>query len=484
MGSPPAQAHEVLARKYRPQTFKEVIGQSAVVTTLLNALRLGKTAHAYLFSGSRGTGKTTLARLFAKALNCVSPTEIGEPCGCCGSCREIASGHSLDVIEIDGASNRGIDDIRQINETVGYAASGGKCKIYIIDEVHMLTKEAFNALLKTLEEPPKNVKFFFATTEPHKVLPTILSRCQHFQLQRIPSALIVQKLRFEATDMELEVEEEALQLIAKAADGGMRDAESLFDQVLAFTGSPIETESVAEILGLMPRDRYFALTQAADEQDYIVAFSTAQEVFDQGKDLGHFVEGLIEHYRTLLLVILAGKDHPSIEISEADRTRYSSIAKSSTREQCLDILDMLMDGQQHLRQSPCQQIALEAILLRLIRSQRRVPVDALVRKLMEIEERLANSPLSSDTSSPKEITPPPSPNIKTPAVEEEAANPSTSTPTPPKDKAPPPPTPKKETPKNIEEAPSLTSSVTEQSRYDTLIQFAAVELEGAVEKKR
>ncbi|MBU6447179.1 MAG: DNA polymerase III subunit gamma/tau, partial [Verrucomicrobia bacterium] len=206
--------YQVLARKYRPQSFRDVLAQDAAVTTLKNAIRFDKVAHAYLFCGSRGVGKTTLARLFAKALNCQSLTADFEPCNQCSSCHEISSGQSLDVIEIDGASNRGIDDIRQINETVGYAPSRGRYKIYIIDEVHMLTKEAFNALLKTLEEPPEQAKFFFATTEAHKVLPTIISRCQRFDLARIPPSLIVSKLGEIALDLNRMVDKEALELIA------------------------------------------------------------------------------------------------------------------------------------------------------------------------------------------------------------------------------------------------------------------------------
>ena len=212
--------YQVIARKYRPQTFADVLGQSPIVTTLKNAIKKNRLAHAYLFCGSRGTGKTTLARVFAKALNCLQPTQDGEPCNQCTSCRGIVSGSSMDVLEIDGASNRGIEDIRQINETVGYATSSGKYKIYIIDEVHMLTKEAFNALLKTLEEPPAKVLFFFATTEPHKVLPTILSRCQRFNLSRISPQLIVNKLARIAKDLNAVAEEEALHMIATRAEIG------------------------------------------------------------------------------------------------------------------------------------------------------------------------------------------------------------------------------------------------------------------------
>src|SRR3989344_5068218 len=233
------QKYQVIARKYRPQSFSDVVGQGPAVTTLKNAIRFDKVAHAYLFCGSRGVGKTTLARLFAKALNCSSPTSDLEPCNECPSCVEITSGQSLDVIEIDGASNRGIDDIRQINETVGYAPALGKYKIYIIDEVHMLKKEAFNALLKTLEEPPEKAKFFFATSEPHKGLPTIISRCQRFDLARIQPSLIASKLGSIARDLNRDVEPAALHLIASFAEGSLRDAESLFDQILCFAQNQI-----------------------------------------------------------------------------------------------------------------------------------------------------------------------------------------------------------------------------------------------------
>ena len=271
--------YQVIARKYRPQTFQEVLGQDAIVTTLKNAIRNQRLAHAYLLCGSRGTGKTTLARVFAKALNCQAPTADGEPCGLCSSCKEIATGHSLDVLEIDGASHRGIDDIRRINETVGYASSSGRYKIYIIDEVHMLTKEAFNALLKTLEEPPPRVIFLFATTEPHKVLPTVLSRCQRFNLNRIPITTIVSKLRRIAQEQNIDVEEEALHLLARRADGGLRDAESLFDQIIAFNEGAITTTTVAHVFGMMPKETLFALDLAGKEGRLSAAFDIAHNLF-------------------------------------------------------------------------------------------------------------------------------------------------------------------------------------------------------------
>lgn len=277
--------YQVLARKYRPQTFKDVLNQEAIVATLKNAIRNNRVAQAYLFCGSRGTGKTTLARILAKALNCHKLSSDFEPCNGCTSCREITSGHSLDVLEIDGASNRGIDDIRQINETVGYAASSGGYKIYIIDEVHMLTKEAFNALLKTLEEPPPKVKFLFATTEAHKVLPTILSRCQRFNLKRISTEQIQNKLRKIAIDQNVQVEDEALRMIATCADGGLRDAESLFDQILAFHTGTITTTIVASMLGLVERNHFFALDQAGQEGNLAIAFEISEDIFLREKIL-------------------------------------------------------------------------------------------------------------------------------------------------------------------------------------------------------
>src|SRR3990167_3980535 len=266
------QEYQVLARRYRPQRFQDVIGQEAVVTTLKNALRLKRIAHAYLFAGCRGIGKTTLARLFAKALNCPNRKEDSEPCNACPSCREITLGQSLDVIEIDGASNRGIDDIRSICETACYSPTQGSYKIYIIDEVHMLTKEAFNALLKTLEEPPERAKFLLATTEPHKVLPTILSRCQRFELKRIPLSHLIHKLQTIASDLSREIDEEALHLIASFSDGSLRDAESLLDQILAFAEGKMSADSVRQTLGLMPQETFFALDQAFSKGDVAHAF--------------------------------------------------------------------------------------------------------------------------------------------------------------------------------------------------------------------
>lgn len=495
--------YQVLARKYRPQTFKDVLNQESIVATLKNAIRNNRLAQAYLFCGSRGTGKTTLARILAKALNCHKPTSDFEPCNDCTSCREITSGHSLDVLEIDGASNRGIDDIRQINETVGYAASSGGYKIYIIDEVHMLTKEAFNALLKTLEEPPPKVKFLFATTEAHKVLPTILSRCQRFNLKRISTEQIQNKLRRISVDQNIQVEEEALRMIATCADGGLRDAESLFDQILAFHTGDITTGTVATMLGLVERNHFFALDQAGQVGNLAIAFEISEDIFSQGKDLVHFVENLTQHFRDILVVKVAGKNASFLNLSEEDRQKYENSAKLYTQEACLAILDFLVEVQNQIKFAPSPKTTLEALLLRIIRSQSRIPVDILVKRLTELEQKLggkefkienapvvpkalASNPVIQEKSVElkQEVTITPSP-IK-PILGSESVDPNPSK----ADLGIKEKTVKKE---EVIKSPPITAAVPQkpstpvdssiQSRYDTLMQFAAVELEGTLQKK-
>src|SRR2546426_1261152 len=254
-------SYQVIARKYRPQRFNDVVGQEHVTQTLANAIKQKRTAHAYLFCGPRGTGKTTIARIFAKCLNCTDGPKVEfddqDP-----RCIEIAEGRALDVIEIDGASNRGIEEIRELRDTVKYAPAVSKFKIYIIDEVHMLTKEAFNALLKTLEEPPAHVKFMFATTEPEKVLPTILSRCQRFDLRRIPAGLIAKHLKEIAKKEKVTIENEALTAVARGAEGGLRDAESALDQLIAFCGDKITEKDVLSVFGLVAHEKIAALSDA------------------------------------------------------------------------------------------------------------------------------------------------------------------------------------------------------------------------------
>lgn len=505
--------YQVLARKYRPQCFNEVLGQEAIVTTLKNAIKMGRLAHAYLFCGSRGTGKTTLARVFAKALNCQNPTQDREPCSVCSTCREIASGNSLDVLEIDGASHRGIDDIRQINETVGYASSSGKYKIYIIDEVHMLTKEAFNALLKTLEEPPAKVIFIFATTEPHKVLPTILSRCQRFNLSRIPLENIIGKLKRIAQEQNVTIDDEAVRLLAQRAEGGLRDAESLFDQIIAFHEGTITIDTVTDVLGIMPKDALFSLDNAGKEGRLSVAFEIANQIFSEGKDVTQFIESMTDHFRTLLLVKLSGPSAPFLSLSENDKMRYEASAKLYTQEQCLTILDYLVEAQNQIRFQTSGRIALEAILLKVMRTHHRLPVGYLVKRLAELEQIVQGNHPPASPQIPEESAkapaieaprmPPPQMPSPPPAISKQAAQAPAPTTTKPanssvtEDPTPTPeelgikakPTQKASQPIAATNTAQKTSTPTmpinpqKQSRYDTLLQFSAVELEGTVQKK-
>lgn len=495
--------YQVLARRFRPQRFKDVVGQEAIVTTLKNAIKSKRLAQAYLFCGSRGTGKTTLARVLAKAINCQQPTADDEPCNECASCREITSGSSLDILEIDGASHRGIEDIRQINENVGYATSSGHYKIYIIDEVHMLTKEAFNALLKTLEEPPPKVKFFFATTEPHKVLPTILSRCQRFNLNRIPLEMIVSKLQYIARQMNVNVDEEALFLLGRQAEGGLRDAESLFDQILAFEEGQITIETINSVLGLTSKDIFFDIDVAGKAGNLAKAFEVASLIFSQGKDPFNFIEGLVEHLRTILLVKLSKLDATFIPLSSNDRKRYESSAPLYTQEQCLNLIEYLMTANQQMRFATSSKIALETILLHVLRSHFQLPIEVLVRRLSELEKLLGDEVQAQDTpkvavasnklaSTPaKEHSPVPAVVMKTspaPIAKPADVKPATSS-----ISEDPTPTPAdlgvKAVAKPINKpvanpAPTMHREPLKKPvhHYDTLLHFAAVELEGKIQK--
>jgi len=451
--------YQVLARKYRPQTFHEILGQEAVVQTLKNAIKFNRLAHAYLFSGSRGTGKTTTARIFAKALNCPNRSDDCEPCNECQSCREITAGRSLDVLEIDGASHRGIEDVRQINDTAGYAASSGGYKIYIIDEVHMLTKEAFNALLKTLEEPPARVLFFFATTEPHKLLATILSRCQRFHLNRISDETIVAKLQQIASDLNLDADEAALRMIAAMSGGGLRDAESFFDQVIAFHDDAIDSETVASVLGITSNQVFFELDRAGKEGNVAKAFDIVHSVFSEGKDLSHFVESLIEHFRALLLIKIDNVNAPHLSLSESEKPQYAESSKIYRQEHLLTILDTLLHAQQKIRYSPSPKTALETLLMKIIRIHNRIPVEFLIQRLHELEASVGKGPQTFQDVKPASVTVDPTPNPKE---------------IPKSKKKVTPPSPSK---------PQKKSDKKSQNEYDTLLQFAAVELEGKVERK-
>lgn len=482
--------YQVLARRYRPQTFKQVVGQEPVVRTLKNALKSGKTAHAYLFCGSRGTGKTTLARILAKALNCKSLSEDFEPCNSCQSCHEITNGSSLDVLEIDGASHRGIDDIKQISESVGYCPASGLCKIYLIDEVHMLTKEAFNALLKTLEEPPPNVKFFFATTEANKIPPTILSRCQRFNLQRIPLVAIMDKLKRICSDMNVEVEEAALHRVATFAEGGLRDAESLFDQIIAFSQGKVTVEVVHSVLGIMPQEQFLALDQAVATNDLKVAFEIANTLFLQGKELSHFLEDLNAHYKALLLTKLSCHELLQ-DLDPAYLQAIKASAEIYTQEQCVAILELIQETVHALKNAISPQMSLENLLIKIVRIRLKVPIEAIARRLLAFEEKISALKAPAEQEAPTANEPPPPPPRsgapklleKPPTAFKEPSSPKPTpiAPSPPKPTLPPVPAPK-----TISEAPPppVADDIQKNARYDTMVQFAAVELDGTVQRKR
>ena len=315
-----------ISRKHRPALFSEVIGQESAVTALRNALKLSRISHAYLFSGTRGCGKTTLARIFAKALNCAARGSKGDPCNKCASCRHIDQNCSMDVVEIDGASHRGIDDIRQLRESAEYSASKGAFKVYIIDEVHMLTKEAFNALLKTLEEPPPQVKFLLATTEPHRVPLTVLSRCQHFALNLVEVGAIAGKLKSILEESAIPFDEQALQLIARRAEGSMRDAESTLDQVLCFSSEKLQLELVQRILGIVDTDWFFKLDACVERSAAVDAFELTEMLFAKGLDFGSAIQQLLVHYR----------HHLVLQLHVSSQSLQSNLSPASLRyNQCL-----------------------------------------------------------------------------------------------------------------------------------------------------
>ncbi len=373
-------SYQVIARKYRPQRFEDVVGQEHVTTTLANAIRAGRIAHAYLFCGPRGTGKTTIARIFAKCLNCTNGPRVdfddADP-----RCVEIAEGRSLDVLEIDGASNNGVEQVRELRETCRFSPAAARFKIYIIDEVHMLTVAAFNALLKTLEEPPPHVKFLFATTDPEKVLPTILSRCQRFDLRRIPAALIVKHLAAIAAREGVRVEEAALHAIARGADGGLRDAESTLDQLISFCGPEIVEADVLSMFGLAARDQVLALAEAVLAGDAAGILRRLEELARGGKDLGRLLADLLHHFRNLLIYLVAQADSSLLEVSEAELEAIQRQATGTPADAVTRIMEVLTDTEVKLRDAMSKKVALEVALLQAAQARQAVSLDTVLARL-------------------------------------------------------------------------------------------------------
>ena len=375
-------AYIVLARKYRPKTFEEVVGQGHVTRTLKNALKQGKIGHAYLFAGPRGVGKTSVARILAKALNCengITP----EPCNKCERCREITEARSVDVLEIDGASNRRIEEIRNLREGVGYAPANSRYKVYIIDEVHMLTNEAFNALLKTLEEPPPHVVFIFATTEPHRVPATIMSRCQRFDFRKLTTGEILKRLKEIKEKEGIKITDEALNLIAYRADGALRDAEVAIEQLTAYTEDEISLQDIKEVFGFIDRSFYIELIKGVIEQDDRKIISEIENIFEQGFDLKEFVVGLIDFLRELLLSRLDVKNPFSIE----EDPEIKRMAGSTDEDNLVAMLNLAVELERSLRYISYSRAMVELYLLKMAR----IPYIKRVSELLSGVEKGAAS---------------------------------------------------------------------------------------------
>ena len=373
----------VLARKWRPQYFREVAGQSHVTLTLQNAIKANRIPHAMVFCGPRGVGKTTVARILAKALNCENGP-APEPCNQCPSCRQIAQSTSMDVYEMDGASNRGIDEIREIREKVKYLPSSSKYKIYIIDEVHMLTKEAFNALLKTLEEPPPHVIFIFATTEPHKIPSTIMSRCQCYPFRRISNQILYQRLNQVAIQEKIEIDQEALWVIVRAADGSLRDALSLLDQVVSFALPPIQGAHVRAILGLFDTQLILQTVEAILKTDINKVMEIVSRICEEGQDLKEFYRQLVMYWRHLVMIKI-NTPTSLVDLPEHERSQLADLAQIYPLTHLEQLFDMLLAEEQILRNSTQPRFVLEALLIKLTEFSNIVPIDIIINKLSHVD---------------------------------------------------------------------------------------------------
>lgn len=369
----------VTARKWRPTNFSEIVGQEHVTNTLINAIKNGRIAHAYLFTGPRGVGKTTTARILAKRLNCLSPKGT-EPCNECEICKTIKEGQFLDIIEIDGASNRGIDEIRSLRDSVKYAPTKGKYKVYIIDEVHMLTRESFNAFLKTLEEPPEHTIFIFATTDIQKVPLTIISRCQRYDFRRIQLQVIKDLLLKIAKTENFNIDDETLTIIAKKADGALRDAESYFDQVISYCGDNITKEAVSEMLNLISDDIYFEVSDALINKDYKSIFNISETIYKNGWNFIDFFTGLIEHFRNILTITLT-ENSDLIETSESNKKKYLLYINEFSQGDLLRLLNYLNKSFQELRFTQNQKLKVEVSLAHLVGLEKSSTITEIISKV-------------------------------------------------------------------------------------------------------
>lgn len=394
--------YEVLARKWRPQKFSELIGQDSVVRTLSHAILKERIASAYLFTGPRGIGKTSVARILAKAINCLNPNQY-EPCSDCDNCQAIALGHHLDVLEIDGASNRGIDQIRDLRDNVQFAPASAKYKIYIIDEVHMLTQEAFNALLKTLEEPPAHVKFMFATTEPHRLPNTILSRCQRFDLNKISDQHIATHLETIAKAENILVEKGVFELIARTADGAMRDAESILDQLAVFADEKVQLSDAYQMLGTAGEDFFISLIQSVIENDFEKAFALIEDADKAGKDFGLLLLEWLNYLRKMILCKRIPKIEFSLQISAECQNQLSNLSQRLDEEKLLDWIELVCQTYDRIRFFPQKRVLFETCLVRSFRLMQLISIDQIIDGLDSGEFSEDISPQIQEGSQKKNI---------------------------------------------------------------------------------
>ena len=374
----------VTARKWRPQKFGDVVGQEHITLTLKNAIKNNRIAHAFIFTGPRGVGKTTTARILAKALNCLNPIDF-EPCGECEICKSIQTNQFLDIVEMDAASNRGIDDIRTLRESVKYPPTKGKYKVFIVDEVHMLTKESFNAFLKTLEEPPSYTIFIFATTDIHKVPQTIISRCQRFDFRRIQLDTIKEQLNKIAVEENIKIDDKTLTIIAKKADGALRDAESFFDQVVSFCGMDVNSEIVSQMLNLIDDDVYFKLSDAILDKNFSAVFEVTNIIYNHGWNFIDFMDGLIGHFRNIMIVVLSGSAD-LVESAESYKSKYLEYREKFSEGDILRLLNFLNKSQQEIRFSQNHKLKIEISLSQLIGLEKTSTISELLSTVTELKK--------------------------------------------------------------------------------------------------
>ena len=390
-------SYVALYRKFRPQGFNELVGQEHIVRTLMNQLESGRIAHAYLFQGPRGTGKTSTAKLFARAINCASLVD-GNPCGKCDACLASQADDNMDIIEIDAASNNGVDNIRDIRDKVVFAPAYGKYKVYIIDEVHMLSGGAFNALLKTLEEPPAHVVFILATTEIHKLPATILSRCQRFDFKLIASNVIADRLSHVLNEVGAEFEEAAIELIAKSASGGMRDALSLADVCLSYCGKKVTYEDAANVLGISDRSFVFSFADAIFASDTALALDKCRQLETEGRDIGVFVLEMMEHMRDVMLTMLAPESEELTALTNETRERLKKQAQGASVQRVLRSIEILSQLESELKLHNRPEIQLETAVARITMPQLENDITALEDRIHVLEEKLRNGAVAVKAS--------------------------------------------------------------------------------------